>query len=172
MLDVWDQPIILWAPRGLEMVPFLLLCHLKDPQFVSQVQAGSTPHVLYPMALIFPKCWGLCFIFISSLSWALFMASDPATWCEASVSLHYSFNPGPPLQLRLRLRQWPLRVLNLSFSLWPSHAFKTSTTWENLIHYQSSLPAQVTALAPLDHSFCEMALRKHFPDFTSVTWVS
>lgn len=145
---------------------------------VSQVQASSILHVMCPCCLSYgigiSKMLGSLLQLHQCLSWAFSVDSDPAIWCQAPIS-HLTITPSIPdllLQPRLHFHQWPPTVSNLSFSPGPLHAFKTGTTQESLAHYQISLPAQVTAVAPLDHSFCVMALREHFPeDFTSVMLV-
>ena len=63
---------------------------------------------------------------------------------------------GHQLQLRLHLLQWPpwpLTVPSLSCSSWHLHAFKTSTTWVTLTHYQVQLQHEVQPWLSLEHSF-------------------
>lgn len=59
---------------------------------------------------------------------------------------------GSPLQLRLYLHWWPFpafpMILSLRCSPWCLHAFKTSTMWETLTHYQVQLSIQGTAFTP------------------------
>jgi hypothetical protein len=81
---------------------------------------------------------------------------------------------GHQLQLRVHLHQWPSMA---SHSAQPQllcmtlHAFKTSTTWVTLTHYQVLLLHEVQLWLSLKHSLC--ALRKHFPeDVTSTMLVS
>jgi hypothetical protein len=80
---------------------------------------------------------------------------------------------GHQLQLRLHLHQWPFMASHSAepqlLCVTPS-CLQTSTTWVTLTHYQVLLQHEVQPWQSLEHRPC--ALRKHFPDFTSMILVS
>lgn len=72
----------------------------------------------------------------------------------------------------------PLLPLLASHSAEPQLLSMTSSclqnpyNWEVLTIQSSASSAKIQVWLPLEHSFCVLTLRKHFPDFTSVMLVS
>jgi hypothetical protein len=64
-----------------------------------------------------------------------------------SKTLHDPFSPGPSISTTSTMPFHGLTVPSLSCSVWSLHAFKTSTTWVTLTHYQVQPQHKGTALA-------------------------
>lgn len=111
MSCIWDTPMMFSAPKGLGRSP------LSAPPSLAHTACLIDSGQLHTMPATAPV-FGACHLqyegvstgctWITNLSWACFTDSDPATWCQASTSLHDPFNPSisnvtqaPPLPMSL-----------------------------------------------------------------------
>lgn len=130
---------IIWDswPFGFQWAWAIPLARLWHPQH-SKAQTSSAPHLLPSLVAI---SWFWCLqhaVFITTESLLAFLQySDLAAWCQASASNHDLFKS----------------VIFMS---------ETSNTWETL--NITKFCFQLAVQAPMDHSFCVVTQRKHFPE--------
>lgn len=168
MSNIWDSPVIIWGPKGMNSPTFPdFLSMIPTACLLSPSQFHSTPNIIlgnYPWQLShgpsISACWELHCNIGSTLTNGL-LASLQRFWTCHMVSI-LIFSPWTPsvmsshLQLRLSAVASPslcsggLQSCH-SCSTWSLYDFKTSSIWETLPHCQVQLPTREAALAPVDH---------------------